>query len=243
MPCVCDFLVKSNHICLIPTWSMWNSYTESLDVQIPRVSFTLHHRRRPFDGQNATVYSSPFSSQRFLLCSGNKRLTPFHVDLFAAIGILCAPMKRLNHQGTGIDNVTIKDGSYIQKEVVPVRNKKSILIVDHNSDFRKFGRKILKNAGYEVFTSDDGEKGIEFLSKTGFSLVIAEQDLPDMDGDELIREMDKQKIEAPILFVASPGDVESYLDLMNMGAFDYLNKPVKGKRLLHVVERAVNEPT
>jgi FixJ family two-component response regulator len=63
--------------------------------------------------------------------------------------------------------------------------------------------------------------------------------MPNIDGLELMEEIRRRRIDVPVIFVTGYGEVESYMDLMNMGAFDYLNKPIDPKELFRVVESAL----
>jgi len=80
---------------------------------------------------------------------------------------------------------------------------------------------------------------VDMISDNDFDLVIIEELMPGMNGNEFMKEIRKRGIDAPVVFVASHGDVDAYMDLMNRGAFEYINKPVEEEKILSVVERAM----
>ena len=65
--------------------------------------------------------------------------------------------------------------------------------------------------------------------------------MPNLDGLGLMEEIRRKSIDLPIIFLTAYGEIESYMDIMNMGAFDYLNKPVSAPDMLRVVKRALEK--
>ena len=117
--------------------------------------------------------------------------------------------------------------------------KKVILLVEPDREFRKAVRKILKRLGYKVITASDGGEALKLLSDTTVDLILSALMMPNVDGMELMDEVNRAKINVPVVFLTAYGDVESYMDLMNKGAFDYLNKPVKEHEVLRVTKSAL----
>jgi two-component system response regulator (stage 0 sporulation protein F) len=114
-----------------------------------------------------------------------------------------------------------------------------ILLVDSDRKFCKTLRKLFENFHCEVATAGDGRSAIDLLSKHPFDLIISEVRMPDLSGIDIMQEVSKRRIKAAVIFLTSFGEVESYLELMNMGAFDYLNKPLNKLEILRIAQSAI----
>ncbi|MBI5118431.1 response regulator [Candidatus Poribacteria bacterium] len=117
--------------------------------------------------------------------------------------------------------------------------KQSILLVDDDQEFRKAMKKMFEKSGYDVTVAADGREALETLSKSVFDLIISDLRMPNLNGMELMEAIKKEKLDVPVIFITAYGEVESYMDLMNLGAFEYINKPVKGQEILNVARRAL----
>lgn len=117
--------------------------------------------------------------------------------------------------------------------------KQSILLVDDDQEFRKAMKKMFEKSGYEVTVAADGREALEILTKGTFDLIISDLRMPNLNGMELMEAIKKEKLDVPVIFITAYGEVESYMDLMNLGAFEYINKPVKGQEILNVARRAL----
>ena len=117
--------------------------------------------------------------------------------------------------------------------------KHSILLVDDDREFGKAMKRMFEKSGYGTTLAFDGGEALEILSRETFDLIISDLRMPNVDGAELMEEISRQKIGIPIIFLTAYGEVESYMDVMNLGAFEYLHKPVRKKEILGVVDRAL----
>ncbi len=117
--------------------------------------------------------------------------------------------------------------------------EKSILLVDNDQEFCKAMKKTLEKSGFCVTVTGDGREALGVLSENAFHLIITDLRMPNLDGIEFMAEIKRKKINTPVIFITAYGDVESYLKVMNMGAFEYLNKPIKGQEILRVARRAL----
>jgi len=100
-------------------------------------------------------------------------------------------------------------------------------------------KKMFEKSGYNVTVAADGQEALEALSEETFDLIISDLRMPNLNGMELMEELKRRKINLPVIFITAYGEVESYMDLMNLGAFEYINKPVKGQEILGVVRKAL----
>lgn len=114
-----------------------------------------------------------------------------------------------------------------------------ILVVDDEPRILALMSGLLTSNGYEVTTARDGLTALEQLGQKKFDVILTDMRMPEMDGLELYRNIRKQHIETPVVFLTAYGSVESALEAMRGGAFDYVSKPFKVDELLTVVQRAV----
>jgi DNA-binding NtrC family response regulator len=122
-----------------------------------------------------------------------------------------------------------------------MENKKTILFVQPDREFRKAIKKVLEKSGYVVITASEGREALDILSNNTVDLVISALRMPNINGMELMGEINRTKMSLPVIFLTVYGDVESYMDLMNMGAFDYINMPVNDQEILRVARSAIGE--
>ena len=117
--------------------------------------------------------------------------------------------------------------------------EKSILLVDSDREFCRAMKKMLETSGFCVTMASDGKEALEVLAENTFHLILSGMRMPNLGGIEFMAEIKRMNINVPVIFITAYGDVESYLKVMNMGAFEYLNKPVKGQEILRVARRAL----
>ena len=116
---------------------------------------------------------------------------------------------------------------------------KRILIVDDEENAREGLAKILKKTGYNTGTAENGEHALKILENTKYDLVITDIKMPRMDGMQLLRRIRKIVPDIAVIMVTAYGEVESYLEAMSQGAFEYLNKPIKIDELKKVVSKVL----
>lgn len=117
--------------------------------------------------------------------------------------------------------------------------KLTILLVDDDPEFRRAMKRMFEKSDYQITAAADGQEALDALSNETFDLIISDLRMPNLDGMELMGELRRQGLETPIIFLTAYGEVESYMDLMNLGAFEYVNKPVKGQEILDIARRAI----
>ena len=117
-----------------------------------------------------------------------------------------------------------------------------ILIIEDEAAIRRVLVKILteENKGYEVFEAEDGLKGMEILKDEDFDLVRCDIKMPKMDGVEVLEAVKKIKPEIPIVMISGHGDLDTAVNTMRLGAFDYISKPPDLNRLLNTVRIALD---
>lgn len=117
-----------------------------------------------------------------------------------------------------------------------------ILIVDDEENARIGLEKLLEREGYQVNAVANGFEALDYLSRKSVDLVITDINMPEMNGLVFLRELNRTHPTVSVIMVTAYGGVESYLEAMNLGAFEYLNKPVKLDELRAVIGRIFNSP-
>lgn len=117
-----------------------------------------------------------------------------------------------------------------------------ILIIEDEAAIRRVLVKILteENAQYQVEEAEDGLQGIEKIKSIDYDLVLCDIKLPKMDGVEVLEAAKKIKPETTFVMISGHGDLETAVQTMRLGAFDYISKPPDLNRLLNTVRIAVD---
>jgi len=118
-----------------------------------------------------------------------------------------------------------------------------ILIIEDEASIRRVLNKILseENDTYKVEEAEDGVQGLEKIKNTDYDLVLCDIKMPKMDGEELLEAVKKIKPEIPIVMISGHGDMETAINTMRLGAFDYISKPPDLNRLLNTVRNALDK--
>ena len=117
-----------------------------------------------------------------------------------------------------------------------------ILIIEDEAAIRRVLVKILseENDSYQVEEAEDGLAGIEKIKKDDFDLVLCDIKMPKMDGVEVLEAVKKLKPETPVVMISGHGDLDTAVNTMRLGAFDYISKPPDLNRLLNTVRIALD---
>ena len=118
-----------------------------------------------------------------------------------------------------------------------------ILIIEDEAAIRRVLTKILSEESdtYIVEDAEDGIQGLEKIKKYDYDLVLCDIKMPKMDGVELLEAVKKIKPEIPMVMISGHGDMETAINTMRLGAFDYISKPPDLNRLLNTVRNALDK--
>lgn len=117
-----------------------------------------------------------------------------------------------------------------------------ILVIEDEAAIRRVLVKILseESSNYEVSEAEDGLAGIEKIKAGEYDLVLCDIKMPKMDGVEVLEAIKKIKPEIPIVMISGHGDLDTAVNTMRLGAFDYISKPPDLNRLLNTVRNALD---
>ena len=119
--------------------------------------------------------------------------------------------------------------------------RKAILVVDDEKNQREILEMILSGEGYDVTTASSGEAAMKFVADRRFDLVLTDLKMTGMSGLDLLKELTDFDKSIIVLLLTAHGTVDSAVDALRLGAFDYLQKPYDRDKLLDTISRALNK--
>lgn len=115
-----------------------------------------------------------------------------------------------------------------------------ILIVDDEPDMLKLLSMIIREkTNHETVTTNNPLEAVELAKKTAFDLVIADLKMPGLDGMELLDAIKKEDEDIPVVIITAYGTVESAMETMHKGAFDFITKPFRKEQMLYTIDKAL----
>ena len=117
-----------------------------------------------------------------------------------------------------------------------------ILIIEDEASIRRVLVKILEeeDKGYKISEVENGLEGSSFIEKNAVDLILCDIKMPKMDGIEVLRKVQNTHPELPVVMISGHGDLETAIEAMRLGAFDYISKPPDLNRLLNAVRNALD---
>jgi two-component system nitrogen regulation response regulator NtrX len=131
---------------------------------------------------------------------------------------------------------------------VPHRNKTNdnaplILVVDDEVSIRKTLIEILSFEGYKTQEASDGEQGIKIFSEHKFDAVLCDIKMPKMDGMEFLNKALEIAPDVPVIMISGHGTIETAVEAVKKGAYDFISKPPDLNRLLITIKNALDKGT
>ncbi len=117
--------------------------------------------------------------------------------------------------------------------------KKQVLIVDDEPNLRKILAAQLSRDGYDVLLAEDGEQGLAMIRDHHVDMVITDLRMPKVDGMELLKEALREQPDLPIVMITAHGTVDTAVEALKTGAFDYLTKPFDKDEVRQIVGKAL----
>ncbi len=129
---------------------------------------------------------------------------------------------------------------------MPQRNKNnsnsaSVLIIDDERAIRKTLTEILSFEGYKVEEAIDGEEGLDIFNSKKFDAVLCDIKMPKLDGLEFLKKVSESGSDTPIIMISGHGNIETAVEAVKNGAFDFISKPPDLNRLLITLRNALEK--
>ncbi len=130
-----------------------------------------------------------------------------------------------------------------------------LLIIDDERGIRNTLREILADEGYEVEVAENGKQGLEMACAKAYDLIFSDIKMPEMDGIELLTRLkgfadegvsglgETEPIDTPVVMISGHGDVETAVQALKIGAYDFLTKPLDLNRILITTKNALESKT
>ncbi len=116
--------------------------------------------------------------------------------------------------------------------------KKRILIVDDEENLRHLLSLLLRKQGYAPESAADGAEALEKLSENSFDFVLSDILMPKMDGRAMLGEIVARKIETTVIMMSAYGTIDTAIECMKLGAYDFISKPFKNDEIVLVLKKA-----
>ena len=117
----------------------------------------------------------------------------------------------------------------------------SILIIDDEKSIRKTLTEILSYEGYKIEEASDGEEGLKKFKEKNFDLVLCDIKMPKLDGIEFLEKAREINDEVPIIIISGHGNIETAVEAVKKGAYDYISKPPDLNRMLITLRNAMEK--
>ena len=119
----------------------------------------------------------------------------------------------------------------------------SILIIDDEKSIRKTLNEILSFEGYKIDEAADGEEGLKKFKEKNFDIVLCDIKMPKLDGIEFLEKAREINDEVPIIIISGHGNIETAVEAVKKGAYDYISKPPDLNRMLITLRNAMEKTT
>src|ERR1700743_3760160 len=116
---------------------------------------------------------------------------------------------------------------------------KKILIIDDEVNVALLLSKFLSRNGFEVTTASNGSIGLEYLKNGDFDLVLCDFRLEDTDGREMLRSIKTEYPKTGVIIITGYSDIKMAVELIKMGAYDYITKPLYPDEILNTINKAI----
>jgi two-component system, NtrC family, response regulator AtoC len=120
----------------------------------------------------------------------------------------------------------------------PDREKQKILVIDDETNMCHMLAAVLKKAGYDVETVSDGQAGLLQVERCSYNFILCDVKMPVMDGMEFLKRAGDSIRRSTVIMMSAYGSIDSAIDAMKLGAYDYISKPFKTDEVLLALKKA-----
>ena len=118
-----------------------------------------------------------------------------------------------------------------------------ILIIDDERAIRNSLKEILMDEGYEADVAEDGAQGVDMALKEKYSVIFCDIKMPNMDGIEVLDKFMEEGVDAAVIMISGHGDIDTAVECIKKGAFDFIQKPLDLNRILITIKNATDKVT
>ena len=116
-----------------------------------------------------------------------------------------------------------------------------ILIVDDERSIRNSLKEILEMEGYQVDTAENGADAVGKAEKEKYDAIFCDIKMPGMDGTEVLQKLTEDGVESPVVMISGHADIDTAVDCIKKGAFDFIGKPLDLNRILITLKNATDK--
>lgn len=120
-------------------------------------------------------------------------------------------------------------------------NDMKILIIDDERSIRNSLKEILADEGYDVDVAENGVQGCAMVDKEKYSVIFCDIKMPEMDGMEVLEQFRQMGVEAAVIMISGHGDIDTAVECIKKGAFDFIQKPLDLNRILITIKNATEK--
>ena len=118
-----------------------------------------------------------------------------------------------------------------------------ILVIDDERSIRNTLKDILEYEKYEVDLAEDGKKGLEAVKQTEYDIILCDIKMPGMDGIEVLEQLNLIAQDTPVVMISGHGNIDTAVESIKKGAYDFIEKPLDLNRLLITIRNAMDKST
>ena len=116
-----------------------------------------------------------------------------------------------------------------------------ILIIDDERSIRNSLKEILIDEGYDVDVAENGVQGCAMVDKEKYSVIFCDIKMPEMDGMEVLGKLAEMGVDAAVVMISGHGDIDTAVECIKKGAFDFIQKPLDLNRILITIKNATEK--
>jgi DNA-binding NtrC family response regulator len=119
--------------------------------------------------------------------------------------------------------------------------KQNVLIVDDDPDVLDMLERLLQKLDYQTFVAPNGERALEIVDKSKVNVVVSDLVMPEMDGIEFLKRVKSRKGDIPFIMITGHPTIETAVEAIKKGAYDYLTKPFQVEEVQIKIDRALEK--
>ena len=116
-----------------------------------------------------------------------------------------------------------------------------ILVIDDERSIRNSLKEILADEGYDVDVAENGLQGCEMVEKEKYRVIFCDIKMPEMDGMEVLDKLTEMGIDSAVIMISGHGDIDTAVECIKRGAFDFIQKPLDLNRIFITIKNATEK--